>query len=76
MIQIRVLGDEIGIGITENGNAGISAIDKRANIIVQIEMTPEAWKRFIESAPRLKGVGIAVPSGNIHVVEYGGNGGG
>lgn len=59
-ITYRILPNEIGVGVLENGNAGIMCTDKAANTAVIIELDPPSWKAFLENAPRLVGVGIPI----------------
>lgn len=74
MIEIRVLGDQVGIGTNnETGNAVVNAIDHKANTVVSIELTPEAWKAFVAAVPKLKGVGITI-AGRVPSLVVPGNG--
>lgn len=75
MITHRMLGDEIGVGVLENGNAGIMATDKAANTAFVIELSPQAWKAFLLNAPRLAGVGIPIV-GRSGLIAVDGEGGG
>ncbi len=60
-IVIRILGDQVGVGTDDaSGNVVVNALDKQANTVVAIEFTPEAWRAFLEAAPRLRGVGIPI----------------
>lgn len=73
MIHVQAKGNEIGCGILEGGNVGVFTIDKQSGIMVTIEFEPASWKRFLEQAPRLKGVGIA---GLAPLIIPGADGGG
>lgn len=74
MIELRILPNEVGVGTNnETGNASITALDRQANILVSIELSPDAWKAFLEAAPRVRGVGIPI-SGRLPLIVPDGNG--
>lgn len=59
MINIHILPNEIGVAISPAGNPLVTGYDKEANILVSIEVNSAYWKKFLESAGRLQGFGIA-----------------
>lgn len=75
MIHIRVQPHEIGLGILDNGNVGVYGLDKQSGTMVTIEFEPESWRRFMQQAPRVKGVGISLPGAIPTLTHVDGEGG-
>lgn len=74
-IVISVLPNEVGVQLLENGNVGVHGLDRQANMIVQIEFGPEAWRSFVKNAGRLRGAGIPHAAGTPLYVPGNGNDG-
>jgi hypothetical protein len=72
VIHLECRGDEIGFGLLEDGNVGVTSVDRKGNMMVTVVFTPESWRAFLKNAGRLQGLGIHVPNRKVEVIPLDG----